>query len=150
MAGSNCCSDTTGVKGLTRARRGDLDFWGQKLEGEALRHMINKLSDERNLKDLHLKHMSTAQFKNRTTHLDIPGKIYDLYQHVVCNSIKARPERSRVRGLRAEEFGHLISLDHGSAMIGDKNLGLLFIFGWSHVTFDNLSMQQYFYIGSHC
>ena len=29
MAGSNCCTGTTGVKGLARARRGDLDF-GQK------------------------------------------------------------------------------------------------------------------------
>ena len=27
--------------------------------------------------------MSSAQFKKRTTHLDIPGKVYDLYKHVV-------------------------------------------------------------------
>ena len=56
----------------------------KKSEGEALRNIVNKLSDERNLKDLHLKHyhMSTAQFKKRTTHLDIPGRIYDLYQYV--------------------------------------------------------------------
>ena len=87
-------------------------FFGKKSEGEAIRNIINKLSDELYLKDLHLKHyhMSTAQFKKRTTHLDIPGRIYDLYQHVVktcqfCNSIKPRPERSRVSGLRAEEFG---------------------------------------------
>ena len=41
--------------------------------------ILNKLSDERNLRDLHLKHylLSTAQFKKRTTYLDIPGKIYD-------------------------------------------------------------------------
>ena len=68
-------------------------------------------------------HMSTAQFKKRTTHLDLPGNFCDLYQHVVktcpfCNSVKFRPERSRVSGLRAEEFGDLIFLDHGSAKIG--------------------------------
>ena len=27
MAGSNCFTETTGVKGLARARRGYLDFW---------------------------------------------------------------------------------------------------------------------------
>ena len=74
--------------------------------------------------------MSTAQFKKRTTQLDIPGRIYDLCQHVVktcpfCNSVKPRPERSRVSGLRAEEFGDLIFLDHGSAKIEDKTFGLL-------------------------
>ena len=43
---------------------------------QALRNTINTLSEERNLRDLHLKHyyMSTAQFKKRTTHLDILGK----------------------------------------------------------------------------
>ena len=44
-----------------------------------------------------LPHMPSAQFKKRTTHLDIPGKVYDLYQHVVktcpfCNSTKPRPD----------------------------------------------------------
>ena len=81
-------------------------------------------------RDLHLKHyhMFTAQFKKRTTHLDIPGKVYDLYQHVVktctfCKSTKPRPDRSRVSGLRAEEFGDLIFLDRGSTKIGDKTFG---------------------------
>ena len=62
--------------------------------------------------------MSTARFKRRTTHLDIPVRVDDLYQHVVktcafCDSTKPRPDRSRVSGLRAEEFGELIFLDHG-------------------------------------
>ena len=75
--------------------------------------------------------MSTAQFKKRTTHLDIPGNIHDLDQHVVqtcpcCNLIKPRPERSRVSGLRAEEFGDIF-LDHGSAKIGNKTLGNLIV-----------------------
>ena len=64
--------------------------------------------------------------------MDIPGKNYDLYQHVVktCsfrNSINRRPERSRVSGLQAEEFGDLIMLDHGSAKIGDTTFGFLIV-----------------------
>ena len=80
-------------------RAEDTSIWGREAEGEALRNITSKLSEERNVRDLHLKHchMSTAQFKKRTTHLDIPGKIYDLYQHVVktcrlCNFVKPRPE----------------------------------------------------------
>ena len=106
----------------------------KKQKSEALRNIISKLSEERNLRDPHLKHyhMSTAHFNKRTTHLDIPGKIYDLYQHIVktcpfCNSVKPRPERSRVSGLRAEELGDLTFLDHGSAKVGDKTFGFLII-----------------------
>ena len=107
---------------------------GRNPDGEALRNIKNKLSDERNLRDLHLEHhhMSTAQFKRKTTYLDIPGKIYDLYQHVAktcpfCNSTKPRPDRSRVSGIRAEEFGDLVFLDHGSTNIGDTTFGFLII-----------------------
>ena len=62
--------------------------------------------------------------------MDIPGRIYDLYQHVVktcpfCTSVKQKTERSRVSGLRAEEFGDLIFLDHASAKIGDRTFGFL-------------------------
>ena len=60
----------------TRASEQEMpQFFGRKAEGEALRNIISKLSEERNLRDLHLKqyHMSTAQFKKRTTHWDIPG-----------------------------------------------------------------------------
>ena len=61
----------------SRERAEDTSVLGKKAEGEALRNIINKLSDERNLKDLHLKHyhMSTAHIKKRTSRLDIPGKI---------------------------------------------------------------------------
>ena len=91
--------------------------------------------------------MSTAQLKKRRTHLDIPGIFDDLYQHVVktcpfCNSAKPRPERSRVSGRRAEEFGDVIILDHGSAKIGDKTFGFLIILDGSYITFDSLSMQK--------
>ena len=85
--------------------------------------------------------MSSAQIKKRTTHLDIPGKVDDLCQHVVktctfCNSTKPRPDRSRVSRLRAEEFGDLIFLDHGSTKIGDQTFGFLIVVdgATSHLT----------------
>ena len=85
--------------------------------------------------------MSSAQFKKRTIHLDIPGHVYDLHQHVAktcpfCNSTKPRPDRSRVSGLRAEEFGDLIFLDHGSTKIEDQTFGFLIILdgATSHLT----------------
>ena len=106
VAGSNCFSGTRGVKGTRASEQRRPRFWAKKAAGIVLRNIINKLSDERNLNYLHLKHyqMSTAQFTKRTTHLDIPGRIYDLYQHVVktcpfCISIKPRPERSCERTL---------------------------------------------------
>ena len=118
------------MSGDSRERSEDVSILGRKAEGEALRNIINKLSDESNLRELHLKHhhMSCVQFKKRTIHLDIPWTNYDLYRHVVktcpfCNWTKPRPERSRVRGLWAEEFGDLIFLDHGSARIGDETFG---------------------------
>ena len=63
-------------QGTRRERAEDASIFGKKAESEALRNIINKLSDERNLRDLLLKHcrMSTAQFKKRTTHLDILWK----------------------------------------------------------------------------
>ena len=74
--------------------------FGKNSDGEALQKIINKSLDVRSLKDPNLKHyhISTAQFKKRTTRLDIPGNVYDVYQHVVktcpfCNSTKPRPER---------------------------------------------------------
>ena len=66
----------------SRGRTEVTSFFHRKVESEALRNIINKLSEERNLRDLHLEHyhMSSGQFKKRTTHLDIPGHFYDMYQ----------------------------------------------------------------------
>ena len=76
--------------------------------------------------------MSTAQVQEADDSLVHSWKIYDLYQHVVttcpfCHSIEPRPERYRVSGLRAEELGDLIFLDHGSAKIVNKTLGFLVV-----------------------
>ena len=118
----------------SRERSADVSCLGKNSDGQALQNIINKLSDVRNLKDLDLKHyhVSSAQFKKGTTHLNILGKVYDLYQHVVktcpfCNSTKSRPDRPRVSGLRTEEFGDVIFVDHGSTKIGDQTFGFLIV-----------------------
>ena len=54
-----------------------------------------------------------------------------------CNSTKPRPDRSSVSGLRAEEFGDLIFLDHGSTKVGDNKLWIFEFFldgATSHLT----------------
>ena len=69
---------------------------------------------------------------------------FDLHLHVVktcpfCNSTKPRPDRSHVSGLRAEELGDLIFLDHGlKKKNGDKTVGVLFVLngGTSYLTAD--------------
>ena len=47
----------------SRERAEGTSILGREAEGEAQRNIISKLSEERNLRDLHLKHdhMSTAQ-----------------------------------------------------------------------------------------
>ena len=116
------------VSGNSRARSEEVSSLGRNPDGEDPQNIINKSSGARNFRSLHMKHysMSTAQFKNKTTHWDIPGKVCDIYLNVVqtcplCNSTKPRPDRSRVSGLRADEFEDLILLDHGSTKIGDKS-----------------------------
>ena len=53
-----------------------------------------------------------------------------------CNSTKPRPDRSRVSGRRADEFGDLIFFDHGSTKIGDQTFGVLIVLdgATSHIT----------------
>ena len=55
-----------------------------------------------------------------------------------CNSIKPRPERSRVSGLGVEEIGDFIFLDHGSAKVEEKTFGFLIVLdgATSHLTAD--------------
>ena len=129
------------VKSFTQSYEEEKDFQPGKIHlphwnrlCQEFQNIINKWLDIHNLKDLHLKHdhMSSAQFMKRTIHLDISGKVYDLYQHVVktcpfCNSTKPRPDRPRVSGLRPEEFGDLIFLDHGSTKFGQQTFEFLIV-----------------------
>ena len=76
--------------------------------------------------------MSTLQFRRRTSHLGLPQRIYDKYDNIVktceyCNRHKPAPQRSRVSGLRAENFGDLIFLDHGQTKIGTQNFLFLIV-----------------------
>ena len=88
------------VSGNSREQSEEVSIKGRNPDGEALLNIIKMLADEGNWRDLHLKqfHMSAAQFNKRTIHLDIPGRIYDLYQHVVktcpfCSSTMPRLDK---------------------------------------------------------
>ena len=118
-------------------------FWEKKADGEALHNIIRKLSEERNLTDLHLKHyhMSTAQFKNITTHLDIPGKILTLStcgEDVPVLQFRetetGKIPRERTSGRRT--WRPHLSLYHGLATIGDNTFGCLIVLdeATSHLT----------------
>ena len=64
-----------------------------------------------------------------------------------CNPIYPRLDRSRVSGLRAETYGDLILLDHGSK-IGDTNFGFPIILDKAiceDMAFHHLHDMQAFY-----
>ena len=61
--------------------------------------------------------MKAASFQKRTSALKCPKDIYDLYEEVVkecpaCQKHVPAPERSRITGMRATEFGALWFIDH--------------------------------------
>ena len=78
-----------------------------------------RLSKRTELLKLHLKHyhMSSAQFRRRTSELYLPEGIYRVYENVVkecetCQKTKPAPPRSRSSGVRAKEFGDVVFMDH--------------------------------------
>ena len=75
-------------------------------------------------KTLHLNHyhMSPAQLRHRTSSLRLPATIHELYKDVVqgCeHCIKKKPpvQKSKVTGLRADNFGDIVFIDHADAKI---------------------------------
>ena len=101
---------------------------------KALAKIHEKLRDKSQLLKLHLKHyhMKIEAFKRRTSHLQIPKDIYDLYETVckecsTCANLKDKPSRSKVSGLRSEIFGELLFLDHGDINIGDFTFTFLIV-----------------------
>ena len=77
----------------------------------------DKLSSPTELLKLHLKHyhMSTEQFKRRTSAMKIPAAIYEPYEKVTkqcetCQKHKVAPSRAKVSGFRSETFGELTLL----------------------------------------
>ena len=90
----------------------------------SLEKLVVQLDNDLALSRLHLKHyhMSVAQFKRRTSQLNLPESIYTRYLNVtrqcdVCQKIHQAPSRSRISGLRAENFGDLLFLDHGECKV---------------------------------
>ncbi len=80
----------------------------------ALRRIHQKLSKDVELLKLHLKHyhMTPSQFRRRTNLLQLPEEIYKKFEEIVksceiCMKNAPAPARSRVSGLRAENFGDL-------------------------------------------
>ena len=87
----------------------------------ALKKIHDKLRDKKELFKLHLKHyhMKLDAFKKRTSQLQLPKDIYDLYEQVVkecekCSKLTDAPPRSKVSGMRAEVFGDLVFIDYGA------------------------------------
>ena len=61
--------------------------------------------------------MNLENFKRRTSALRLPKEIYDKYEKIVkacesCQRFHKAPERSRISGMRAQNFGSLIFVDH--------------------------------------
>ena len=83
----------------------------------SLRRIHERLRNPAELLKLHLKHyhMTTEQFKFRTSQLQLPRDIIELYDKtvkscIVCEKSKPVPQRSRVSGMRNEVFGDMIFL----------------------------------------
>lgn len=90
----------------------------------ALQRIHAKLESPTGLLKLHLKHyhMSTDQFRRRTTAFKLPKSIYDKYDLITrqcetCQKSKIAPSRSKVSGIRSEVFGGLAFIDHGEVTL---------------------------------
>ena len=102
---------------------------------------LEKLNNDVELYKLHVKHyhMSSAQFRRRTSMLGLPGEIYDKYDRIVkgcrvCSTSAPTPPRARIAGLRASSFGDLIFVDHEEIKFGTKAyLALVIIDGASNL-----------------
>jgi len=84
-----------------------------------LEKIYAKLRDTKELFKLHLKHyhMSSANFRKRTSALKLPKDILESYDQIVnecisCQKYVQAPTRSKVTGMRATTFGDLWFLDH--------------------------------------
>ena len=89
----------------------DLDEPPPEPPGAVLGKIHEKLRDKAELVKLHLKHyhLNTQNFKKRTSALKIPKDIIDMWEEVVkecpaCQKNAPAPERSRVTGMRADNF----------------------------------------------
>ena len=93
----------------------------------ALRRIHQKLESPVELLKLHLKHyhMSSDQFRKRTSALKIPEEIYQNYDLIVkqcetCQGVKKGPSRPKVSGMRSEVFGDLTFIDHAEVQLNHR------------------------------
>ena len=75
--------------------------------------------------------MTPSRFKRRTHALRLPEEIQKKYEEVcqrceVCSRLAPAPSRSRVGGLRAQEFGDLLFIDHTNVQVHGK-MGIIFV-----------------------
>jgi hypothetical protein len=100
----------------------------------ALRRIHERLQDEVELLKLHIKHyhMNVSQFRRRTNALKLPEDIYEKFAKIVkrceaCTEATKAPTRSRVSGLRAQNFGDLIFVDHAELAVEDHRYLVLLV-----------------------
>ena len=94
----------------------------------ALQRIHDKLQSPTELLKLHLKHyhMTTEQFKRRTSALKLPKEIYDKFDQITkscdtCSTARIAPSRAKVSGIRSEVFGELTFIDHGEVPINPQS-----------------------------
>ena len=92
-----------------------------------LRRIHEKCNSPVELYKLHVKHyhMSTEQFRERTSAFKIPEDIYAKYDLIVkqcdtCQKEKRGPSRSKISGMRSEVFGDLTFIDHAEIPLDNK------------------------------
>ena len=111
----------------------------------ALAKLHKRLGREVELYKLHVKHyhMSLSQFKKRAAQLALPDSIYEKYDKVckgctVCATPRQAPSRSRISGIRANNFGDIIFVDHTEIKFESGSLVVLLILDaathllWAH------------------
>ena len=99
-----------------------------------LRRIHEKLNSDVELLKIHLKHyhMSLEQFRRRTNQLKLPETVFKRYELIVkqckpCMEKIGAPARSRISGLRADNFGDLLFMDHGQVKVNNKSYIFLLI-----------------------
>jgi len=107
---------------------------GQQELPLAVRRIHQKLRDPVKLMKLHLKHYlhDAKSIQETNFSIQLPEEIHRLHQETSercdgCNEGAPAPSRSRVTGLRADSFGHLIFVDHAKVRHNDELYLLLLI-----------------------
>ena len=100
----------------------------------ALAKLHKRLEREVELYKLHVKHyhMSPTQFKKRTAQLALPDSVYEKYTKMykscpICSTPRQAPSRSRISGIRANNFGDIIFVDHTELKFNSGTLVVLLI-----------------------